>query len=367
LLEIGSFNKNPIGFLPTPPVFGRTSSEADCIFDGRCAWFNVRGDNFDWDIITEKVNPIMWQQATKTKGTPDGGFAMLSPQTMGDLGYGDLVSLPFYCQQGDGALSFNYWKSGSVQPEICVVLLGQKVPLFCRGIQAEDPLGRYTVPIPGPIQRPYQLVIRGTSQKVGRNNFIAVDNIQYKADVCGSNPMSGDYNMVCQAITCNFRTGTSCNWILNTGGMSGSQFALSNRPIGVANNVLVSPSVLGEYFLGTVIRDPNQPVAVLQSADFKLQKPLVMMLALKRSTWGSEVYVCFDEFFPTLDDCKLLAGPSLSVEEATNVKRIYTAVPAGTEKVFIVAKHPSIGVSGPAAFGIEDIELVDANRRSLCL
>uniref|UniRef100_A0A5S6Q572 MAM domain-containing protein n=1 Tax=Trichuris muris TaxID=70415 RepID=A0A5S6Q572_TRIMR len=356
----GSVQRQDIAVAPRPRLFATSASEANCDFESVCRWYNLDVDEYDWQLVTSMPHSQRWDQVTPST-PPQGAFAMISDeQTSQRAGKGYFVSPAFYCQRGTGQLRFKRWKSGLGAFRICALKAGTVDEIFCADDIASAQ--RSSVTIPGPINEPYELAIIGIGTGA-RSEVLALDDIEYTADVCTGQVIG---ERACRALSCTFSSGHSCNWILTNSVVDGQQFSPVSYPVGAANNVKIRPS--GTYFLATLIHKAHQPTAYIESEQFSLEQSRVLRMHVKRSTWGSELYVCRNRFDGNLQqsNCHLVAGPSLSLDDPTHGADIHETLSPSDSKVYIVAHHPQVSRSGNAAFGIDFIDLLDDSGRSLC-
>ncbi|CDW56692.1 General vesicular transport factor p115 [Trichuris trichiura] len=364
----GSVQRQDVAMAPTPRQFATSASEANCDFESVCRWYNIGNDQYDWQLVASLPRNERWDQMTPDT-PPQGAFAMINKEQTSQAGRGYLVSPA-------------RWKSGLSAFKVCALRVGTLEEIFC----ADDVASAYrsSVTIPGPINEPYELAIIGIGTGA-RSDSMAVDDIEYTADVC-SGQVIGE--RACKALSCTFSSGHACNWILSNSVVDGQQFETVSYPVGAANNVKIRPT--GTYFLAALIHKAHQPTAFIESEQFSLSQSRVLRMHVKRSTWGSELYVCRNRFDGNLQqsNCHLVAGPSLTLDDPTTGADIMeTLSPQDTKvlvhspitcdsifdqwtflfiQIYIVAHHPQVSRSGNAAFGIDSIDLLDESGSSMC-
>ncbi|KRY12803.1 General vesicular transport factor, partial [Trichinella patagoniensis] len=346
-----------IDLAPSPHLYATSAAEAECTFDNVCLWRNVLDDQYNWSTVVEVPDKPYLKSIH-----PNGAFGMIAVQQMTVAGSGYLISPAFYCQRGNGELNFKRWKAGQASFKVCVLKVESLNSIYCTEVQDDFS----PVFIPGPIYEPYQLAIIGVGEADAGEQFVAIDDIVYKADVCDS-PRIGEPE-ACQALGCNFADGQSCRWLLDSTVANGPRFSITTHAIGVANNVKIKPAVKNEFFLGTLIFDKRQPHAYIESQFFRVSRARILRVLLKRSTWGSEFYICHNQYNSTLpsDQCHLAAGPQLTLNDTRNFAEIAEPISEQDTRIFLVASHILEPISGAAAFGIQSIDLIDDNRQSLC-
>ncbi|KRX23059.1 General vesicular transport factor [Trichinella nelsoni] len=346
-----------IDLAPSPHLYATSAAEAECTFDNLCLWRNVLDDQYNWSTVVEVPDKSYLNSIH-----PNGAFGMIGVQQMTVPGSGYLISPVFYCQRGNGELNFKRWKAGQASFKVCVLKVESLNSIYCTEVQDDFS----PVFIPGPIYEPYELAIIGVGEADAGEQFVAIDDIVYKADVCDS-PRIGEPE-ACQALGCNFADGQSCRWLLDSTVANGPRFSITAHAIGVANNVKIKPAVKNEFFLGTLIFDKRQPHAYIESQFFRVSRARILRVLLKRSTWGSEFYICHNQYNSTLpsDQCHLAAGPQLTLNDTRNFAEIAEPISEQDTRIFLVASHILEPISGAAAFGIQLIDLIDDNRQSLC-
>ncbi|KRZ08285.1 General vesicular transport factor, partial [Trichinella zimbabwensis] len=344
-----------IDLAPSPHLYATSAAEAECTFDNVCLWRNVLDDQYNWSTVVEVPDKSYWNSIH-----PNGAFGMITVEQMTVAGSGYLISPAFYCQRGNGELNFKRWKAGEASFKVCVLKVESLNSTYCTEVQDDFS----PVFIPGPIYEPYQLAIIGVGEADAGEQFVAIDDIVYKADVCDS-PRIGEPE-ACQALGCNFSVGQSCRWLLDSTIANGPRFSITAHAIGVANNVKIKPAGKKEFFLGTLIFDKRQPHAYIESEFFRVSRARTLRVLLKRSTWGSEFYICHNQFNTTLpsDQCHLAAGPQLTLDDTRNFAEIVEPISEQDTRIFLVASHILEPISGAAAFGIQSIDLIDDNRQS---
>ncbi|KRZ08290.1 General vesicular transport factor, partial [Trichinella zimbabwensis] len=324
-----------IDLAPSPHLYATSAAEAECTFDNVCLWRNVLDDQYNWSTVVEVPDKSYWNSIH-----PNGAFGMITVEQMTVAGSGYLISPAFYCQRGNGELNFKRWKAGEASFKVCVLKVESLNSTYCTEVQDDFS----PVFIPGPIYEPYQLAIIGVGEADAGEQFVAIDDIVYKADVCDS-PRIGEPE-ACQALGCNFSVGQSCRWLLDSTIANGPRFSITAHAIGVANN--------------------RQPHAYIESEFFRVSRARTLRVLLKRSTWGSEFYICHNQFNTTLpsDQCHLAAGPQLTLDDTRNFAEIVEPISEQDTRIFLVASHILEPISGAAAFGIQSIDLIDDNRQS---
>ncbi|KRZ91597.1 General vesicular transport factor [Trichinella sp. T8] len=302
-----------IDLAPSPHLYATSAAEAECTFDNVCLWRNVLDDQYNWSTVAEVPDKSYLNSIH-----PNGAFGMIAVQQMTFPGSGYLISPAFYCQRGNGELNFKRWKAGQASFKVCVLKVESLNSIYCTEVQDDFS----PVFIPGPIYEPYELAIIGVGEADAGEQFVAIDDIVYKADVCDS-PRIGEPE-ACQALGCNFADGQSCRWLLDSTVANGPRFSITAHAIGVANNVKIKPAVKNEFFLGTLIFDKRQPHAYIESQFFRVSRARILRVLLKRSTWGSEFYICHNQYNSTLpsDQCHLAAGPQLTLNDTRNFAEI---------------------------------------------
>ncbi|KRZ51966.1 General vesicular transport factor [Trichinella nativa] len=302
-----------IDLAPSPHLYATSAAEAECTFDNVCLWRNVLDDQYNWSTVVEVPDKSYLNSIH-----PNGAFGLIAVQQMTVPGSGYLISPAFYCQRGNGELNFKRWKAGQASFKVCVLKVESLNSIYCTEVQDDFS----PVFIPGPIYEPYELAIIGVGEADAGEQFVAIDDIVYKADVCDS-PRIGEPE-ACQALGCNFADGQSCRWLLDSTVANGPRFSITTHAIGVANNVKIKPAVKNEFFLGTLIFDKRQPHAYIESQFFRVSRARILRVLLKRSTWGSEFYICHNQYNSTLpsDQCHLAAGPQLTLNDTRNFAEI---------------------------------------------
>ncbi|KRY83488.1 General vesicular transport factor, partial [Trichinella pseudospiralis] len=239
---------------------------------------------------------------------PNGAFGMITVQQMTVAGSGYLISPAFYCQRGNGELNFKRWKAGEASFKVCVLKVESLNSIYCTEVQDDFSPGQF------------------------------------------------------------MNLGQSCRWLLDSTIANGPRFSLTAHAIGVANNVKIKPAGKNGFFLGTLIFDKRQPHAYIESQFFRVSRARTLRILLKRSTWGSEFYICHNQYNATLpsDQCHLAAGPQLTLDDIRNFVEIAEPISEQDTRIFLVASHILEPISGAAAFGIQSIDLIDDNRQSLC-
>ncbi|KRX23057.1 General vesicular transport factor [Trichinella nelsoni] len=264
-----------IDLAPSPHLYATSAAEAECTFDNLCLWRNVLDDQYNWSTVVEVPDKSYLNSIH-----PNGAFGMIGVQQMTVPGSGYLISPVFYCQRGNGELNFKRWKAGQASFKVCVLKVESLNSIYCTEVQDDFS----PVFIPGPIYEPYESMLK---------NGIFTD-------------------------------GQSCRWLLDSTVANGPRFSITAHAIGVANNVKIKPAVKNEFFLGTLIFDKRQPHAYIESQFFRVSRARILRVLLKRSTWGSEFYICHNQYNSTLpsDQCHLAAGPQLTLNDTRNFAEI---------------------------------------------
>ncbi|KRY30529.1 General vesicular transport factor [Trichinella spiralis] len=264
-----------IDLAPSPHMYATSAAEAECTFDNVCLWRNVLDDQYNWSTVVEVPDKSYLNSIH-----PNGAFGMIDVQQMTVPGSGYLISPAFYCQRGNGELNFKRWKAGQASFKVCVLKVESLNSIYCTEVQDDFS----PVFIPGPIYEPYESML--------------------KNDI--------------------FTDGQSCRWLLDSTIANGPRFSITAHAIGVANNVKIKPAVKNEFFLGTLIFDKRQPHAYIESQFFRVSRARILRVLLKRSTWGSEFYICHNQYNSTLpsDQCHLAAGPQLTLNDTRNFAEI---------------------------------------------
>ncbi|KAL3983013.1 hypothetical protein ACH3XW_49465 [Acanthocheilonema viteae] len=103
-------------------------------------------------------------------------------------------------------------------------------------------------------------------------------------------------------------------------------------------------------------------LAVLKSPQFKLSRPVELQIKIYQSTFGSQTFLCGDDF-STLYDCQPILGPKI---ELPTTEKIILPLDQDAQNFTIVAVHDKFMEFGAAKFIISNIEILDENGKLLC-
>ncbi|VDK82672.1 unnamed protein product [Litomosoides sigmodontis] len=103
-------------------------------------------------------------------------------------------------------------------------------------------------------------------------------------------------------------------------------------------------------------------LAILRSPQFKLSRPLELQIEVYQSTFGSQTFLCGDDF-SSLYNCQPILGPKI---ESPKKEKIILPLDQDAQNFTIVAVHDKFMEFGAAKFIISNIEILDENGKLLC-
>ncbi|VDK80194.1 unnamed protein product [Gongylonema pulchrum] len=103
-------------------------------------------------------------------------------------------------------------------------------------------------------------------------------------------------------------------------------------------------------------------LAVLRSPQFQLARPIELQIEIYQSTFGSQTFLCGDDF-TNLYDCRPLLGPKIVLPRTAKVN---IHLDQEAENFTIVAVHDKFAQFGAATFIISNIKVLDEDGRPLC-
>ncbi|KAM3725292.1 Neuropilin-2 [Dirofilaria immitis] len=146
----------------------------------------------------------------------------------------------------------------------------------------------------------------------------------------------------CEKIRCTFRQ-TFCGYRTETN--SRANILFENDPKGLTVNMNEGPGL-----------------AILRSPQFKLSRPVELQIKIYQSTFGSQTFLCGDDF-STLYDCQPILGPKI---ELPRTEKVILRLDQEAQNFTIVAVHDKFLQFGAAKFTISKIDLLDEDGELLC-
>ncbi|EFO16832.1 hypothetical protein LOAG_11675 [Loa loa] len=146
----------------------------------------------------------------------------------------------------------------------------------------------------------------------------------------------------CEKLSCTFRQ-TFCDYKTETN--SRANILFKNNTKGVTADI-----------------DKGPGLAVLRSPQFKLSRPVELQIKVYQSTFGSQTFLC-DDNFSTLFDCQPILGPKI---ELPVTEKVILPLDQDAQNFTILAVHDKFVEFGAAKFIISNIEVLDENGDLLC-
>uniref|UniRef100_A0A0R3S6R9 MAM domain-containing protein n=1 Tax=Elaeophora elaphi TaxID=1147741 RepID=A0A0R3S6R9_9BILA len=155
-------------------------------------------------------------------------------------------------------------------------------------------------------------------------------------------PLSTLSQYACEKLSCTFRE-TFCDYKTETNSRA---------------NILFSDDAKG----ATADINKGSGLAVLRSPQFKLARPAELQIKVYQSTFGSQTFLCGNDF-STLYDCQPILGPKI---ELPTTEKVILPLDQDAQNFTIVALHDKFAQFGAAKFIISNIEMLDENGKLIC-
>ncbi|VDO27439.1 unnamed protein product [Brugia timori] len=169
--------------------------------------------------------------------------------------------------------------------------------------------------------------------------FVVIRKIETTGNWC---PLPTLSQYACEKLSCTFRQ-TFCNY---------------KTEINSRANVLFKSD--GRGVIADIDKGPG--LAVLRSPQFKLSRPAELQIKIYQSTFGSQTFLCGDDF-NTLFDCQPILGPKI---ELPITEKIIVPLDHDAQNFTILAVHDKFIEFGAAKFIISNIEILDENGELIC-
>ncbi|VDM92441.1 unnamed protein product, partial [Onchocerca ochengi] len=169
--------------------------------------------------------------------------------------------------------------------------------------------------------------------------LVIVRKIETAGNWC---PLLSLSQYACETISCTFSQ-SFCGYKTETNSRANVLFTSDSK--GITANINKGPGL-----------------AVLWSPQFKLSRPVELQIKIYQSTFGSQTFLCGDDF-SSLYDCQPILGPKI---ELPTTEEIILPLDQDAQNFTIVAVHDKFVEFGAAKFTILKIDLLDENRKSLC-
>lgn len=331
-------------------------------------------------VHTGPVDANKWEAVTGSTNTPSGDFFM----AQGESGNAELMGDVIDCQQGDGLLTFKAWMSEGTTLEVCVVTADTLQPVTsCDPVIRRSANDEYMIPVYGPFDD-VRILFRGSDWKDGDGGMVAIDDIEYDADLCVGSPTSAPEDPdkidqpACNDLTTTFddQTLATSKWKSYSQPMHDG-FQVRNHGIDsefrpTANTAVQCNNEGDGKCAGLLVSRRNDiAVGVMESADFSLTTDRYLEMKIRRGTWSSMVYLCKNEM-PIMDPltgdiepidtvnimCATLSGPALSYDQYTNGEVNGVMLPKDTTKVYLIFTNPEQSGAEDAGFLVDDIRML---------
>ncbi|KAE9550981.1 hypothetical protein FO519_005796 [Halicephalobus sp. NKZ332] len=175
-------------------------------------------------------------------------------------------------------------------------------------------------------------------------SFVIIKEIITEGHLCR---MKDRTELACEALFCDFRKGTLCNY--QSALTSSDDIPFQHDSV---SGITASLSTVGRRRV------------VLRSPEFQLSRPADLKFKLMLSTYGAEAYICPDEFVDNLtEDCELVLGPKI---DERKFESLQVQLDPELNHFAIIAFHDKDQQFGEADVAITDIQLVGADGSSLC-
>ncbi|VDN01999.1 unnamed protein product, partial [Thelazia callipaeda] len=188
------------------------------------------------------------------------------------------------------------------------------------------------------ISRNEEFVIRLVAKSTGPS-LVIIRKIETAGDWC---PLQSLSQIACKKLHCVFRH-TFCNYKSEINTQANTLFNIESKGL-------------------TAVMNKGSGLAVLRSPRFQISRSLELKIELYQSTFGSQTFLCGDEFV-TLFDCRPILGPKISSPKTITMN---LRLDVETQNFSIVAVHDKFAEFGPATFVISKIEVVDENGQLIC-
>ncbi|CAG9533450.1 unnamed protein product [Cercopithifilaria johnstoni] len=146
----------------------------------------------------------------------------------------------------------------------------------------------------------------------------------------------------CKKLSCTFRN-TFCDYKMEKNSRANILFNIDEK--GIIANI-----------------NKGSGLAVLRSPQFKLSRPIELQIKVYQSTFGSQTFLCGNDF-SNLYDCQSILGPKI---ELPRTEKVIISLDQDTQNFTIVAVHDKFVEFGAAKFIISNIEVLDENGNLLC-
>jgi hypothetical protein len=257
----------------------------------------------------------------------------------------------------------------------------------------------YSVPIFGPLDNA-RILFRASDWNAGNGGFIAIDDINYQAQMCSEVPPTTmapaappttvaptDDEVdtpTCEQISTDFDNAKvdTASW------RSYPDAQYQGRPVkkhsisktfDTAQNTRVDcPD--GTLCAGVMLdKTANVPIAILQTEKFSqpLQKDRFLQVTTRRGTYGTVMYLCADNL-PNINEngtaettqmCEVISGPELTYTEYRNGKVTGGVLPKGTTQAMLLFTNDMNSGADRAGFLVDNIQLLksaDEHSGPLC-
>ncbi|VBB33661.1 unnamed protein product [Acanthocheilonema viteae] len=369
----------PLSSITSYPI---SASELSCVdYNSTCRWSNSLSSSAEWKI---GWNLRRWNEIFETTSKPTGSFFYQYVDSITPKPYSLLRSELVPCTSTVTTFTFRYWLQTGTQVQVCTVT-ASNVIISCVYLNEVTVPGPINIDIDSPTEEPFRFIFELINFDNSTFGLVVIDDMQFTGLLCHEVTVPPSTTIDPLQIKQFFSLQPYPNLLIvnqvSVAVLNNSMAILQSREVPCASDAKIFIAYfrtekanitvcIEKHCVSTndsrsgATADINKGsgLAVLKSPQFKLSRPVELQIKIYQSTFGSQTFLCGDDF-STLYDCQPILGPKI---ELPTTEKIILPLDQDAQNFTIVAVHDKFMEFGAAKFIISNIEILDENGKLLC-